>query len=249
MTRNDSHGPRESSPSQPGSGESKVPSWIVIAVVIGILGFGWWQSRQEQQENPVSVAANRQVVGAAAQGPQEDPAAIPETVASDSHEPIEPTVAAESHADSVSDNSATRRLKNQHQSPRRDGPPHPGIADSSKTQNPRRNSNETIRPSNALKLENQVIKDIDGRVVYRGEIDLTPTMDRITHGEKNSHRNDGTSFQNRERRLPAKPQGYYKEYVHPTQGISGPGPQRVIVGKDGDVWYTPDHYRTFDRIR
>ena len=59
---------------------------------------------------------------------------------------------------------------------------------------------------------------------------------------------DGTTFQNRERRLPARLSGYYKEYIHPTPKLSGPGPQRVIVGKDGDVWYTPDHYKTFVRI-
>ena len=79
--------------------------------------------------------------------------------------------------------------------------------------------------------------------------DLQPTLDRIARGDRNSHRNDGTVFQNRERKLPAKPSGYYKEYVHPTPKLSGPGPQRVIFGTDGDAWYTPDHYKTFIKIR
>jgi guanyl-specific ribonuclease Sa len=68
-------------------------------------------------------------------------------------------------------------------------------------------------------------------------------------GGQASHRNDGTTFQNRERRLPAKANGYYKEYVHPTPNSGGPGPQRVIVGRDGDIWYTPDHYKKFIRVR
>ena len=99
------------------------------------------------------------------------------------------------------------------------------------------------------RIKNQVIRNQDGTVVYRGTIDLQPTLDRIERGGRNSHRNDGSTFQNRERKLPAKPQGYYKEYVHPTPGIGGPGPQRVIVGEKGDVWYTADHYKTFQRIR
>jgi filamentous hemagglutinin len=37
--------------------------------------------------------------------------------------------------------------------------------------------------------------------------------------------------------------------VHPTPGENGPGPQRIIVGQDGDIWYTPDHYRTFKEIK
>ncbi|MBM4076766.1 MAG: ribonuclease, partial [Planctomycetes bacterium] len=73
--------------------------------------------------------------------------------------------------------------------------------------------------------------------------------DRIARNEKNSHRNDGSTFGNREGRLPKKPFGYYTEYVHPTKGIDGPGPQRVVVGKDGDVWYTPNHYESFKKVK
>jgi ribonuclease T1 len=97
-------------------------------------------------------------------------------------------------------------------------------------------------------VENQTIRDF-GKVVFKGTIDLQPTLDRIARGERNSHRNDGSTFGNRERRLPQKQQGYYTEYVHPTKGINGPGPQRVIFGKGGDVWYTPDHYETFKKIK
>lgn len=98
------------------------------------------------------------------------------------------------------------------------------------------------------RVENQVIRRQDGVVLFRGTVDLQPTLDRIQRGERHPHRNDGAIFQNRERRLPAHPAGYYREYVHPTPGDSGPGPQRVILGRGGDVWYTPDHYRTFRRI-
>ena len=74
-------------------------------------------------------------------------------------------------------------------------------------------------------------------------VDVTPTMERIAAGGSNPHRNDGTRFQNRERRLP---QGHsYTEYVVPTPGQRGPGPKRVVVDDAGNAWYTPDHYDHF----
>ena len=81
-----------------------------------------------------------------------------------------------------------------------------------------------------------------------GELDLTDTLVRIAKGEGFPHRNDGSTFGNRERRLPNRPRGYYTEYVHPTPGVRGPGPQRLVIGKGGDVWYTPDHYDSFRAV-
>lgn len=101
----------------------------------------------------------------------------------------------------------------------------------------------------SLLIRDQTIRGLDGRVVFKGTIDLKPTLDRIQQGRANHHRNDGTTFQNRERRLPHQPGGYYREYVHPTPGETGPGPQRIIIGRDGDIWYTPDHYKTFQEIK
>ncbi|MEI8018925.1 MAG: ribonuclease domain-containing protein [Schlesneria sp.] len=100
-----------------------------------------------------------------------------------------------------------------------------------------------------FQIKNQTIRDLDGRVVYKGTIDLKPTLDRIARGEANRHRNDGATFENRENRLPRKPAGYYREYVNPTPGEYGPGPQRIIIGKKDEVWYTPDHYKTFKQIK
>lgn len=104
-------------------------------------------------------------------------------------------------------------------------------------------------PENLLRIPHQTIRDQSGHVVFQGTIDLAPTMERIARGESNRHHNDGTTFQNREGRLPRKNSGYYKEYVHPTPGEHGPGPQRVIIGQAGEVWYTPDHYKTFQEIK
>jgi filamentous hemagglutinin len=105
------------------------------------------------------------------------------------------------------------------------------------------------RPSGSESvIRQQTIRDQDGHVVFRGDVDVGPTLDRIHRDERLSYSHDGIVFQNRERRLPRKPGGYYHEYVHPTPKLGGPGPQRIIVGGEGEIYYTPDHYRTFRRL-
>jgi len=59
---------------------------------------------------------------------------------------------------------------------------------------------------------------------------------------------DGTVFGNFEHRLPARPDGYYHEYTVPTPGSRDRGARRLVVGLDGDVYYTGDHYATFRQV-
>jgi guanyl-specific ribonuclease Sa len=89
------------------------------------------------------------------------------------------------------------------------------------------------------------VRGLDDQIVFQGTVDLGPTIDRILAGRAHSHRNDGALFENRERRLPKRGPGHYREYVHPTPDLGGAGPQRIVVGRDGAWYYTPDHYRTF----
>lgn len=97
-------------------------------------------------------------------------------------------------------------------------------------------------------IRNVVVRERDGSVAWRGDMDLGPTVARIERGERDGHRNDGATFQNREGRLPSKPRGYYREFVVRTPGLGNVGPQRLVVGRDGDAWYTSDHYRSFVRL-
>jgi ribonuclease T1 len=60
---------------------------------------------------------------------------------------------------------------------------------------------------------------------------------------------DGAVFGNREGRLPVKKRGYYREYTVKTPGERTRGKRRIVAGRDGDYWYTDDHYATFRRIR
>ncbi len=109
-------------------------------------------------------------------------------------------------------------------------------------------SDERAAPADNTRISKQTIRDEDGRVVYRGDVDLGPTLRRMKSGERLNFPHDGTVFQNRERRLPRQSAGYYKEYVHPTPGLRGPGPQRLVIGEGGEIYYTSDHYRTFQRL-
>ncbi|HAW77395.1 MAG TPA: hypothetical protein DCW74_16885 [Alteromonas australica] len=47
--------------------------------------------------------------------------------------------------------------------------------------------------------------------------------------------------------MPARLAGYYREF-DPTLGVSGPGPQRIITGSGGEIYYTADHYTTLIRV-
>ena len=42
--------------------------------------------------------------------------------------------------------------------------------------------------------------------------------------------------------------GYYREYTVPTPGVSHRGARRIVVGRQGELYYTSDHYRSFRRI-
>lgn len=97
-------------------------------------------------------------------------------------------------------------------------------------------------------VESIAVRDVDGRVAWRGDVDLGPAIARIERGDRDPHRNDGGVFGNREGLLPDRPRGYYREFVVRTPGIPHAGPQRLVVGRDGDAWYTSDHYRSFVRL-
>ncbi len=70
-------------------------------------------------------------------------------------------------------------------------------------------------------------------------------------------RKDGSTFGNREKRLPLQTKGYYREYTVPTPGSRDRGARRIVAGEgpggnvatSGEYYYTDDHYASFRRIR
>lgn len=71
----------------------------------------------------------------------------------------------------------------------------------------------------------------------------------IDNGGPFPYPRDGTVFNNRENILPSKPLGYYREYTVPTIGLTTRGAQRLVGGQSGEIYYTPDHYGSFVKIR
>ncbi len=75
------------------------------------------------------------------------------------------------------------------------------------------------------------------------------TLALIDAGGPFPYAKDGSSFGNRERILPRRSSGYYREYTVPTPGSSDRGARRIIGGRSGERYWTADHYATFSRIR
>ena len=59
---------------------------------------------------------------------------------------------------------------------------------------------------------------------------------------------DDQVFGNREGILPDEPNGWYREYTVPTPGSPDRGARRFVVGEDGVVFYTDDHYDSFREV-
>ncbi|WP_137942693.1 ribonuclease [Burkholderiales bacterium C2] len=64
---------------------------------------------------------------------------------------------------------------------------------------------------------------------------------------------DGSVFGNRERLLPSKARGYYREYTVKTPGARNRGARRLVCGgkpptNPDACFYTDDHYASFKRI-
>lgn len=59
---------------------------------------------------------------------------------------------------------------------------------------------------------------------------------------------DGSTFGNYEGLLPDHERGYYAEYTVPTPGSYDRGARRIIAGEAGELYWTEDHYESFERI-
>lgn len=95
--------------------------------------------------------------------------------------------------------------------------------------------------------------DADPTVLPRVSLAQLPTeaadtVALIQAGGPFPYDRDGIVFENREGLLPAESSGYYHEYTVPTPGASDRGARRIIEGSGGELYWTDDHYRTFERI-
>ena len=76
------------------------------------------------------------------------------------------------------------------------------------------------------------------------------TISLIERGGPYPYAKDGAVFGNRERLLPSRPNGFYREYTVPTPGVDDRGPRRIVTGdQDRQFFYTDDHYASFVQVR
>ena len=74
------------------------------------------------------------------------------------------------------------------------------------------------------------------------------TVTLIDTGGPFPYDEDGTVFENHERLLPNEPSGYYHEYTVTTPGSTDRGARRIITGSGREMYWTDDHYQSFERI-
>lgn len=245
------------------TGGNRPPSWLALSLIVAIMLAVRWYNTQSAATSTSAPDSSQSTESSprSEHGQERDhspgsKSSRPSSSLPDESEPQLPEIAPDSPSNSRPVDSAEVSREG-HTVPGRfrkkiDTPgtangdaPRPGGDSNDAATEPKSSQSQ----GSGYRIEDQTIRGLDGKVVFKGTIDLKPTLDRIERGGSNRHRNDGTTFQNREGRLPRKPSGYYKEYVHPTPHEHGPGPQRVIVGRHGEIWYTPDHYKTFKRLK
>ena len=73
-------------------------------------------------------------------------------------------------------------------------------------------------------------------------------LDLIEQEGPFANEQDGAIFENREGRLPDRPEGHYREYTVETPGSDDRGARRIVAGADGERYWTADHYDSFSWI-
>ncbi len=78
-------------------------------------------------------------------------------------------------------------------------------------------------------------------------------VQKIYQGGPFKYDKDGSVFGNREKILPARNRGYYREYTVKTPGNQSRGARRIVCGgfvpaTPDACYYTDDHYASFRRI-
>jgi ribonuclease T1 len=74
------------------------------------------------------------------------------------------------------------------------------------------------------------------------------TINLISQGGPFPYTKDGSVFKNLEGLLPPQPLRYYLEYTVETPGVTDRGGRRLIIGQKGEIYYTHDHYSSFQEV-
>lgn len=98
-----------------------------------------------------------------------------------------------------------------------------------------------------------VSAEVGGIALNQLPVEVSKTYQLVLRGGPFPFEKDGTVFGNRERLLPSKPRGYYREYTVPMNGnFRMRGVHRLVCGgeavKPDNCYYSKDHYTSFSRI-
>jgi ribonuclease T1 len=74
------------------------------------------------------------------------------------------------------------------------------------------------------------------------------TVALIDAGGPFPYEEDGGVFGNYEGLLPDRERGYYREYTVETPGSDDRGARRIVTGEEGELYWTDDHYASFDQV-
>ncbi|RNL80458.1 guanyl-specific ribonuclease Sa [Nocardioides marmorisolisilvae] len=78
--------------------------------------------------------------------------------------------------------------------------------------------------------------------------DAVRTINLILAGGPFPHPEDGSTYDNGDLLLPRADAGYYRGYTVLVQGAPDDERQRIVRGRDGDLYYTDDGGKTFEAI-
>jgi ribonuclease T1 len=94
--------------------------------------------------------------------------------------------------------------------------------------------------------------DAESGLAWIAGDDLPPeardTLAAIAAGPPYEYPRDGITFENREGLLPEHEYGYYEEFTVETPGSTDRGARRIVWGLQDELYYTADHYQSFERI-
>ena len=107
--------------------------------------------------------------------------------------------------------------------------------------------------SNALLAKGPAVQGISSVAFATLPAEAQATDRLIRAGGPFPYPKDGVVFGNRERVLPVKPRGHYREYTVKTPGARDRGARRIVCGgqpptRPEACFYTGDHYTTFALI-
>jgi len=106
-------------------------------------------------------------------------------------------------------------------------------------------------PSTSLSQNHIEPASTSNAAAITGDVQIDQTLALIQQGGPFPYPNkDGSTFYNREGKLPAQSQGYYREYTVPTPVVSHRGARRIVTGGHPPTIYylTLDHYDSFQKL-